>query len=146
VVFIHGLQGHPRETWTYRSTAAEETSLSQAGSGVMGMFKRLRKDLSGTESATIPENIGGNHIFWPEILLAHDFQQLRILTYGYDSHVSNFFRGPANQNNIFGHGRSLLTALEADRRNHLSRPIIFIAHSLGGILLKEVMKPCLRSI
>lgn len=43
--------------------------------------------------------------------------------YGYESKVSNFFGGAANQTSIFGHDRSLLTALEG--------------HSLGGLVLKD---------
>jgi hypothetical protein len=71
-------------------------------------------------------------------LLSTDFQNARILTYGYDSRVSHFFSGPTNQNNISAHGRSLLNALELYRREFPKRPILFIVHSLGGIILKEV--------
>jgi triacylglycerol esterase/lipase EstA (alpha/beta hydrolase family) len=77
--------------------------------------------------------------FWPD-LLAHDFKNTRIATYGYDSRISNFFRGPANQTDIAGNGRGLLYAIEAFRRNHPERPIIFIVHSLGGLVLKDALR------
>jgi len=71
-------------------------------------------------------------------LLSTDCQSARILTFGYDSRVSHFFSGPTNQNNISAHGRSLLNALELYRRESPKRPIVFIAHSLGGIILKKI--------
>jgi hypothetical protein len=42
------------------------------------------------------------------------------------------------QLDIFSYGESLLTGLEARRREDLERPLIFIAHSLGGLILKDV--------
>lgn len=78
--------------------------------------------------------------FWLEDLLPQDFPNCRIATYGYDSRISNFFRGPANQANIVDHGTSLLNALEAMRRDFPERPIIFVAHSLGGLILKEALR------
>lgn len=62
---------------------------------------------------------------------------MRILTYGYESHISKFFNGPANQNNISAHGRSLLNALELYRRDDPKRPLLFIVHSLGGIIFER---------
>jgi hypothetical protein len=77
-------------------------------------------------------------VFWPADILARDFSVARVLTYGYDSKATNFFTGPANQNNIFAHGRGLLHALEVEKREAPLRPTIFVVHSLGGIILKEV--------
>jgi hypothetical protein len=77
--------------------------------------------------------------FWP-CLLACDFKNTRIATYGYDSRVSNFFGGAANQTDILGHGRSLLHATEIFRRPCPARPIIFIVHSLGGLVLKDALR------
>ena len=67
-----------------------------------------------------------------------DFPNVRVLTYGYDSQVSKFFKGPANQSGILAHGESLMHALEVQRRGCRQRPILFLVHSLGGIILKQV--------
>ncbi|KAH6887430.1 hypothetical protein B0T10DRAFT_538906 [Thelonectria olida] len=68
--------------------------------------------------------------FWPRDLLPDDSPEARILTYGYDSRVSNFFRGPASQNNIGAHGRALLHALEARRRDHPTRRLSLLRIAL----------------
>lgn len=73
-------------------------------------------------------------IYWPQDLLPQDIQNARILTYGYDADViGGFFKG-ASKNNITQHGRDLMLKLE---REVEGEPIVFVAHSLGGILVKE---------
>ena len=42
------------------------------------------------------------------------------------------------QLDIFPYGESLLNGLEARRREAPERPLIFIVHSLGGLILKDV--------
>ncbi|KAF8248666.1 hypothetical protein K440DRAFT_490227, partial [Wilcoxina mikolae CBS 423.85] len=74
----------------------------------------------------------------PSDLLAKDFSKVRVITYGYDSHVNRFFSAAANQNHIYQHGRSLLNGLETIRRKNPMRPTIFLVHSLGGIILKDI--------
>ena len=83
--------------------------------------------------------------YWPEDLLPTDFPNSRIATYGYDSQVTRFFNGPSSQNNIFSHGESLLNALETHRGGDPQRPIIFIVHSLGGLILKDVFRRSWRA-
>jgi hypothetical protein len=123
IIFIRGLQGHPERTWTYRSA-------KESPSPVLRLFHFKRSPETKNPKAVC---------FWPD-LLAHDFKNTRIATYGYDSRVSNFFCGPANQTDIAGHGGSLLYATEAFRRNHPQRPIKFIVHSLGGLVLKDALR------
>ncbi|KAA8894041.1 hypothetical protein FN846DRAFT_456297 [Sphaerosporella brunnea] len=139
IVFIHGLQGHPRETWVY-SAATDKTSqedVNKKPALFRNIFRRAPKVKSIKGSSPVQS---AADIFWPQDLLAPDFPNVRILTYGYDSHVSRFFSGPANQNNINQHGRGLLHALEAIRRENARLPLIFIVHNLGGIILKEALR------
>ena len=50
------------------------------------------------------------------------------------------FSGAVDQTSIIGHGRSLLNALEVLQRDTPQRPIIFIVHSLGGLILKALRR------
>jgi hypothetical protein len=63
----------------------------------------------------------------------------RIMTFGYNTNITQGYEA-ANQGNIFSHARDLLYRLEAKRRQTPSRDLVFIAHSLGGILVKEVLR------
>jgi hypothetical protein len=82
-----------------------------------------------------------NGTYWPADLLPEDCKNIRILTYGYDSHVSHFFKGPANKLNLSQLGEGLLNRVTSERRrsNATGRPIVFVAHSLGGLLVKEAL-------
>lgn len=78
-----------------------------------------------------------NEVYWPTDLLAPDCPRARIMVWGYDTMVT---RGPgkaANKDGLFAHGLNLLYALSRQRQH--GRPIIFVAHSLGGILVKELL-------
>lgn len=134
IIFIHGLQGHPRKTWAskVRAKTQKRSIMRSALSALSGK--------SSDQSQRDDSHSAKSGCFWPEDLLAKDLARLRIVTYGYESKVSNFFSGAADQTTIIGHGRSLLHDLEAFRRPFPNRPIIFLAHSLGGIILKETLR------
>jgi hypothetical protein len=103
-----------------------------------GLRRLFRK--RDVDSAPNSSNTTNKSCYWPDDLLALDFPTARIATYGYDSKVSNFFKGAAIQSNIIGHGTTLLNALEAFRRTTPKRPMIFVVHSLGGLVLKEALR------
>lgn len=76
-------------------------------------------------------------VFWPAELLPHDIPNTRIITYGYDSDV-HVFLDRLSQSSISPQSRRLLDDLGRLRQDNPGRPIIFIAHSLGGIVVKDV--------
>jgi hypothetical protein len=127
LIFVHGLQGHPRKTWQgKREAPAKKQSLFGLPKG-----KRSREEYEESSDA----------MFWPADLLPDDYQNIRILTYGYDSHVSHYFKGPANKLTVSQLGEGLLNRVAGERRrsNVTGRPIVFVAHSLGGLLVKEAL-------
>ena len=76
---------------------------------------------------------------WPKAFLPPKLSKARILTYGYDAYVVR--ASPASANRLIDHATNLLTKLTTNRDldNASSRPLIFVAHSLGGLLCKETI-------
>ncbi|KAG8168388.1 hypothetical protein KVR01_001137 [Diaporthe batatas] len=90
---------------------------------------------------------------WPETLLPPNLSRARILTYGYDAYIVR--KSVASTNGLIDHATNLLHDLSTERArsNASSRPIVFVAHSLGGLVCKEAVllsrnnaEPHLRSI
>lgn len=75
---------------------------------------------------------------WLRDFVPQQFQgmNLRIWSFGYDSKTA-FTSSVAN---IDDAAKALIDALNGERRGENSRksPIIFVAHSLGGIIVKRV--------
>lgn len=76
---------------------------------------------------------------WPKKLLPPKLDKARILTYGYDAYIVQ--KSVASQNRLADHATNLLNDLTTDRAacNASSRPIIFVAHSLGGLVCKAAI-------
>ena len=73
---------------------------------------------------------------WIRDALPHDLPGARILTYGYDTRLA--------ENNNFQNLEDVALTFRASLRIALSgsppdRPLIFIAHSLGGLVLKQAL-------
>ena len=76
---------------------------------------------------------------WPKTLLPPKLSKSRILTYGYDAYIVQ--KSVAGSNRLIDHATNLHNDLTTDRAlcNASSRPIIFVAHSLGGLVCKEAI-------
>ena len=62
------------------------------------------------------------------------------MTYGYDTHLGHLLGPPRNRNTVYDIAWDFLVALESERRGEPERPALFIAHSLGGIIVKEMLR------
>ncbi|KAI9874123.1 MAG: hypothetical protein M1830_010171 [Pleopsidium flavum] len=100
VVLVHGLTGHPYNTWS----------------------------------------TDDRKVFWPVDLLPTNVKKARILVYGYDADVASF-KGGTSKDKIHNHAETLVQRLSANRslEDATERPIIFICHSLGGLVVKRAL-------
>ncbi|ETS78261.1 hypothetical protein PFICI_10323 [Pestalotiopsis fici W106-1] len=127
IIFVHGLQGHPFHTWAAKPQAPEPTKKT---SRVRRLFRT-----SASSSATTDHD-AQNGFFWPRDALPTYCPHARILTWGYDSNVTGV-GNTVNRNSLYEHGQDLIFTL---KRNLVSkRPIIFVTHSLGGIIIKDAL-------
>lgn len=91
-----------------------------------------------TTTWTAPGQLGP----WPGKLLPEKIDSARILTYGYDAYLVK--KAVASSNELRNHANNFLHDLTSYRAqsNSTSRPLILVAHSLGGLVCKEA---CLAS-
>ncbi|KAI8634401.1 hypothetical protein F5Y19DRAFT_210212 [Xylariaceae sp. FL1651] len=79
-------------------------------------------------------------VHWPEHLLKVDIPDARILSFGYDADVVGLWN-PASNNRVANHAENLLgdvTRLR-ERTNSEDRSLIFVMHSLGGLVVQSAL-------
>ncbi len=87
---------------------------------------------------------GKNGVYWPTDLLPASLQDrpANVLVYGYNADAySRSNDDGASDNFIFQHAQTLVTHLTKYRKSEgtSTNPIIWVAHSLGGILVKRAL-------
>lgn len=71
---------------------------------------------------------------WLRDIIPIDLPTARIFTYGYDTKLA----GGKSNARISEYAKQFLNTVSDARRGDPHRPIIFIGHSLGGLVIKEV--------
>jgi len=113
IVIVHGLQGHPKKTWT-----KSKVKRTRWPHGLKASSEDYYADVY-----CIPNN--------------------RILVYGYDSKVPRFFKGFANQNSLVAHEKNLLNNLmrireQSVREEHSLCHVLLTLSSLRDCLYLSV--------
>lgn len=137
---VHGLFGHPKKTWSLNvPNDASEGELAR------GDVPSETGDESETETRPRKKRRTRGRelfqdVFWPRDLLPKAFPQARIVTWGYDVQIEQFLSA-TSQASLFHHAENLLSDLVMLRKSDAGKliPLLFIAHSLGGIVVKDAL-------
>ncbi|KAI1124260.1 hypothetical protein F5Y10DRAFT_269248 [Nemania abortiva] len=135
ICLVHGFTGDPVKTWQYTGPDVRDKSGLVKESG-----RRWISHLFQTRHDGADESQRFSTCYWPRDVLPSTVANARIMTYGYDTHIRHAFIGQTSQNSVYDVSWDFLVALQAQRREHASRPIVFIVHSLGGIVVKEMLR------
>ncbi|KAL2672302.1 hypothetical protein Neosp_013005 [[Neocosmospora] mangrovei] len=135
VIFVHGLRGHPKRTWGGSDETSQTPTATASGSrgrSIKSFFRRSRPSPNTTPDVELQKP------FWPDEFLAQDLREARVWTYGYNANVIEGLFQASNQNSVSQHGRDLAVRFEREVDNE--DPVIFVVHSLGGIVVKDAIR------
>ena len=79
-------------------------------------------------------------VHWPRDLLKQDLPSSRILSFGYDADIVSCW-SPVSNNRLSNHAENMVGDLvrKRERTDTEKRRIIFIAHSLGGLVVEHAL-------
>lgn len=79
-------------------------------------------------------------VHWPSELLKQDISDARILSFGYDADIVNLWN-PASKSRLSNHAENMVGDLVRmrERTNTETRKILFVAHSLGGLVAEHAL-------
>ncbi len=134
---MHGFKGHPVRTWTHKTeTVLKDRSHHYADGGERPpKIPRLSSVTPHFKKKTNRE-----HVYWPRNLIPTTLPTARVFVYGYDTNVRHSLGVPISKSTVYDIAFDFLKSLETERRSQPARPLVFIAHSLGGIVVKEALR------
>ncbi|GAP90717.1 putative vegetative incompatibility protein HET-E-1 [Rosellinia necatrix] len=136
ICFVHGFTGHPERTWRSKKRTIN-AGLSTPNAPKRAKFSGIIRSPRRQDCAF---GSGSEFTYWPRDLLPGTIPDARTLTFGYDTNIRHALNGSASQNGLEDHAIDFLSALEDVRQEDSHRPLIFVAHSLGGLLVKDLLR------
>ncbi len=89
----------------------------------------------------------GVMVHWPSELLKQDLPDARIMSFGYDADIVNLWN-PRSHSPLTGHAENMVGALvrKRERTNTEDRKILFVGHSLGGLVIEHALSHSRKSV
>ncbi|TGJ78475.1 hypothetical protein E0Z10_g10285, partial [Xylaria hypoxylon] len=90
---------------------------------------------------SVPKSWTKDGVLWPKDLLPKDIPESRVFLFGYDSRITHPDQSSVTKSKIHSDANDLCAKLSGQRWTTRTedRPIIFIAHSLGGLVAGQVL-------
>lgn len=157
LIFVHGLVGSVFKSWRQGSVALDEfgnpakldtnnpplTELKPAEYSDNNNNNNNNNNTQNNGSTNNDINKSRSQVTkcWPKDWLPEDVSGLRILALDYPSALSNW-RTDCDQNKDNLKERANLVFQQLRAANIGDRPIIWVAHSMGGLLVKQILVNC----
>jgi hypothetical protein len=118
---VHGLRGHPKNTWVNSCDVSieEERSSRSLLERFVSSFK-AKPSVSTADGKESDERLKPRQIFWPRDYLVQDIPQARVWTYGYNADIISGPLQGNNKNSVSDHGRDLRQKVERDIKNNVA--------------------------
>ncbi|KAK3343734.1 WD40-repeat-containing domain protein [Lasiosphaeria hispida] len=151
ILFVHGFTGHPERTWTFdyppernlplrKRPVPSSSDVQHPPSKIARIFSSHPQQRTRLDEHDPEPPLESHGVYWPRDLVPATLPHPRVLTYGYDTNIrSRFGSSPVSKKSVGDHGWDLLCTLADNRRDAPSRPLIFVAHSLGGLISKVAL-------
>ncbi|KAL8686565.1 MAG: hypothetical protein Q9218_007015 [Villophora microphyllina] len=140
IIFVHGLFGNPHRTWASKPSKARSRSprTHSVGPSSSSQVSQSSFESRRASKEKLGDSVDGT-TFWPRDLLPYTIPEARVFTWGYDADIDGF--SSASQSTIHQHAGSLLSDIANQREtgDDYKKPIAFVVHSLGGIIVKAAL-------
>ncbi|XP_013390014.1 protein SERAC1-like [Lingula anatina] len=129
VVFVHGLLGGAFKTWR-QADKAKTTQQEEVD--------KARTTQQEEANLTVkPHNLYSNA--WPKDWLTEDFPNIRIVAVDFDTMLSEWrAECPFETEKRSLQARSMDLYQKLEKAGIGSRPVVFVGHSMGGLLIKQM--------
>lgn len=135
VIFIHGLVGSVFKSWRQGTVPENETT-------------ELLPEPTGQQDVNLDSDKTEFMKFtrcWPKDWLANDVDNLRVLAVDYPTALSNWRTDcDINKDNLEQRAKLVMKQLEMAKVG--SRPIVWVTHSMGGLLVKQILVSSYESL
>lgn len=144
VIFVHGLVGSVFKSWRQGSIALDESGNRCSPKNFTPTTELLPLSLSEDPAAASEQSKLIDSPYtrcWPKDWLAKDVPGIRVLALDYPTALSNW-RTDCDLNKDSLRQRAIHVMKQLEAANVGEQPIVWVAHSMGGLLVKQILALC----